>query len=480
MLNIRLILSILALVVVLSSARNPASTTTCSLSNSLTQCQNGACPSIVACIQEYAKSYANIVITVPDGDHYCNQTETHTLNFNLHIDIQPEGQSSTPTFFCPGRTSFLRLQTSFVFTINISNIVIEATETAENRGSLIYIQTTSYSYPNNNLLTLNNVLINNAHSIPKYGAYEAGSITLNSISLILNGCTITNSKSTGYYSSASVMRIYSTSLSINNSTITYSNSSTGNYGISFSGTNFNIYNSLFDGNIAESNFIYASASSGSVIVQSSKFTNNIAKYGSCFNVNSYSINFDSNVFDNNIGQYGSAIYSTSSYNSYYSYFFTNNNFTNNVASDTGTLYLSTQGYHYLTGSIFQNNVAYGAADIYFYKQRLTLVGGTFINSTSSNPYSYSQYPGFPKYVLDMANYYDYNGYECDSSYPTIEQNSGSTTCMSIDYYPAPNYSSDDNHYDRHHTVAFIITASVIGVVSIVSFIVAIAIAIRKD
>ncbi|EFA82514.1 hypothetical protein PPL_04202 [Heterostelium album PN500] len=382
------ILSILALLVVLSSARYLSRRKACSLSSSVAQCQNGVCPSIVACIQEYEKSYFNIVVIVPDGNHFCNQTESHTLNYDLNIEIQPKRRTSTPTFTCQvslsmGKTSFLRLQTSYVFTMMISNIIIEATETVENRGSLICIDSPFhlYSYEKNNILIMNNVVMNNAHSTLNYEAEEAGSITLNAVDLIMNDCTITNSKSSGNYSSA-----------INNSTITNSHSSHNNhdgYGISFSGYGLKIYNSIFDGNYAESNFISASAKS-SVYVQSNKFTNNKSQYGNCFSIDSpKSIEFDSNVFDNNIGHFASALSVYTHYNylrdAYYGYYFTNNNFTNNVASKT-TLYIATQGIYVLSGSIFQNNVAFEAADIYFHKQRITLLGGTFINSSllSSN------------------------------------------------------------------------------------------------
>ncbi|EFA86847.1 hypothetical protein PPL_00652 [Heterostelium album PN500] len=429
MFKIKLILSVLVLVLAIASARNPNSTTTCSISNHKSKCEYGVCPSIVACINEYSPMYSNIVITVPDGNFPCKQIDTYFLKYDLNIDLRPEGQKSVPSFTCQGKTSFLKLKTAFVFSMTISNVVIQATLVTGNRGSLININSSTYIYPNTNQLTMNNVVLKNGQSIPANGANEAGSITLNSVSLVLSNCSITNSQSTGSYPSSSVMNLISGSLTINNSTISNSISSNSNYGINFSGDNIFIYNSIFNGGNGIGHFINAVAKS--VYVKSSKFTNNYSKYGSCFNLVSSSIMFDSNVFDRNFGQYGSALFVSSNYN-YQDYYFINNNLTNNIASDAGTLFLSTQGNHYLTGSIFENNVAWGAADIFFYQQRITLLGGTFINSSSSNEYSPSQYPQFPMYVVDMVYYEPYIGIQCIYNYQTLVQNGAYTYINEIE------------------------------------------------
>ncbi|EFA83720.1 hypothetical protein PPL_02787 [Heterostelium album PN500] len=449
------------------------STVTCVLSNSkvFTQCQDSVCPSIISCIRKYESSYSNINIHVENGYHICKQTTDYKLKHHLHIDIRPLDQSSLtkPIFTCQRDTSFLRLKTTFDLTINISNIVVDTNQLKQFRGSLITIDAQSsnpslslYHEPNSNVLTLNNVVLNNANSMPSIKHYytEAGSITLDYISLIINNCTINNSQSTGGISSLSVMKIKANRLMIRHSTISNSQAFNGLSGIYFKGKDLEIFDTVFDGNsMPGTSFFTARTYNASVTF--SRFSNNKVKYGGCLVLHSDSVLIDSNVFDRNHGESASALLFDSRDTENY---LTNNSFTNNFALEQGTLYIGSGGNHYLNGSIFDSNIGKSAVDIYFGFRNLTMFGGTFINTTTISNNQNLSYPQFPEYALNMTTTVpmmernpDLKG-GCPSDFQTIQLQNGNTTCLKIHYTNEPEYvyEEDDESWRPLHYIALLI------------------------
>ena len=257
--------------------------------------------------------------------------------------------------------------TDNITTKNLNTNVKTFTITSNNNSNIILRFFSSYNMELNGNY---NILLANIYFTRSY----TSSLPLinNNATLTMENCSIYNVTNSYRYGA-----IYNTkTLNINNSQF-FNNTAYRQGGVIYSenGT-VNIDNSLFDENSAANGGVISSSNSR-IIINNSTFNSNKASFGGVYSLrDKTNLNTNNSRFVNNTAEYNGGVcdswYSTSSYN--------NTLFINNSAEYGGITYSANNIATKIYNSILEDNYAYMNANIYTFRDNLTVDNNVILTS----------------------------------------------------------------------------------------------------